>query len=46
MKADLVQAQGLQQFEGRTQMAVMDRVEGPAEDTHRIHEDTLPESMP
>ena len=36
----------LLQFEGRAQVAVMDRVEGPAEDTHGIHGDTLPESMP
>jgi hypothetical protein len=24
----------------------VDRIEGPAEDTHGIHGDTLPESMP
>src|SRR5580704_8084463 len=44
-ESDFLQAQGLLQLEGGTQMRVMNRVEGAAEDAHGIHGATLPETL-
>src|SRR5579863_4485441 len=44
-KANLLEPQGLLQFEGGAQMCVVNRVEGAAEDAHGIHVGTLPDSV-
>ena len=36
-EADFLQAQRLQQFECGAQVAVVDGIEGAAEDTHGVH---------
>src|ERR1035441_3980348 len=43
-KPYFLQAQCLLQLERGAQVRVMDGIEGPAEDAHRIHEATLPDS--
>src|SRR6202453_2494841 len=43
-KANLLEPKRLLQLERRAQVRVMDRIEGAAEDSHRVHTATLPES--